>query len=60
MNDNDLGLWLQAAGGLCWLVAGLVGTLAPGFPDPYDKFFAVAWLIATSVFLARAGQRESN
>ena len=60
--DEDLGFWLQAFGGVCWIAAfvvGVVGFWKSGFPF-VATLFAVVWLAVTSFFLARAGQNETG
>ena len=54
MNDNDLGLWLQAFGGLCHLAAFVWGVI--DLDATIRPFFAVSWLVATSYLTTKAGQ----
>ena len=60
MTGNDWGIVLQAVGGLCWLAGGLIGSLAPGLPEPWDILFGVSWLVCSAVFLMIAGQSEAS
>ena len=59
-NDKNVGLWLQAFGGLCHLAAaavGFVGFLKSGSLQGFAAtVFLVAWLAVTSFLLTRAGQ----
>ena len=53
MDNNNVGLWLQAFGGLCHIAAGVALWFLPYWIDVAS---AVVWFTATAYLLTKAGQ----